>query len=269
MIRTHFTHNQFHLGDGLVFLHALRRFAMDYPNHKFWHFSNADLLSQLHESVSDIPNIELFSFDSSQWRDHRRHSIDTWKNARDYWVRHPQRWDWSGFTITHHNFMARKMGLRTRFSHRDQLLFDYPALNPNSVTPGMWFYDFLIVNSRPNSGQLHCMSDHSNTDLDDLCVELAKRYKVITTNPVQGLECTRDSGKSLTEIGRLSMLCQHQIMVATGPMWPCLNTTNHHHAAGRTRMTLLSNGERLNMPNIEQVGNVEEVRALLRERGLF
>lgn len=269
MIRTLFTHNPFHLGDSFVWLNALRRIARENHGRKFVHFGNANQLGELSPVVEDIPNIELFSYDSVQWHDHKPNALNSWKNHREHWVKSKLRWDWSAFTLEHHNFMAKKLNVHTRFNHRDELLFDYPALNPNSVTPGMWFYDFLVVNSRPNSGQLACMADHENSDLDNLATELSKRYKVIVTNPVHGLECTRDSAKSLTDIGRLSMLCQHHVMVSTGPSWPTMNTTNHHHAAGRTRMVLLSNGERLNMPNIEQVHNVEEARALLRERGLF
>lgn len=268
MIRTHATSNPFHLGDNLVWLNALRRIARE-SAHKFWHFSDPDQLTQLVAAVEDVSNIELFSYDSDQWRKWKPSAINVWKNHREYWVKHPDRWNWAEFTLSHHNHLARKMGLRTRFTHRDQLLFDFPALNPNDLVPGMWFYDFLIVNSRPNSGQLSCMADHSVNDLDDLAIELSKKYKVLTTRPVLGLECTWDTQKSLTDIGRISMICQHHIMVSTGPSWLTMNTTNHHHSAGRTRLVMLDNGERLNLPNIEQVSNVEEVRAVLRERKLF
>lgn len=265
MMRRIYSHCEFHLGDHLNWLHALRRFAKEKPNRPFWHFASAEFLTQLSPVVEDIGNIELFSYDSVQWKQNAHSSINVWKNFNKYWEKHPLRWDWSGFTIAHHNHIAQRLGLKTRFRNPEELLFDYPALNPNGVTPGLWAYDFMVQNTEPGSGQFKPMAEHGSGYMDHLIRLLSRKYKVITTNPIEGVECTRDTKQNLTDIGRLSMLCRHHIMVASGPMWATFNTTNNHCRDGRIRIALLDNGERLNMPGIQQLENVDQVESMFRD----
>lgn len=260
------TYEEHNLGDQLIFLHLLRALAKANPSREFWHFCGGHHVEQLRPVVADIPNISLYSFDSCPWGNHHRRAVNVWKNAHDYWVKHPLRWDWSGFQLAHHRWVAEQLGLRSPLTIREDLLFDYPALNPNNVG-GSYFYDFLIINSEPCSGQFAPMRQHATGYLDELVKRLAKKFSVITTNPVHGVECTRDSKKSVTDIGRLSLLCRNHIMVATGPMWPTLNTTNHHFSHGRTRIVLLDNGENLNMPGITQCRSLAEVEKVAKREG--
>lgn len=280
MTRTIVTHNDFHAGDNLIFLHLLRSLAKANPATRFVHFGIDSILEQCASAVEDISNIELFSFDSEQWEELRPKSINTWKNAgatdtrkgevanyqQGHWERSKHRWNWSAHALEHHAWTADRMGVRSPFSHVEHLLFDYPALNPNQIG-GSYFYDFLIINSEPCSGQFKPMAEHGSGYLNDLALRLSKRFAVITTAPVHGIECTRDNRQSLTDIGRLSLLCRHHIMIATGPMWPTFNTTNHHFSAGRKRIAILDNGERLNMPNITQVASREAVQQIAHQEG--
>jgi hypothetical protein len=258
------TFENHNLGDQLIFLHLLRALAKANPSQIFWHFTHASHASQLGAVVMDLPNIEIFSFESVQWRENERKAVNVWKNADDFWVRSKNRWDWSTFTIEHHQHIAGLMGLRSPISIREELLFDYPALNPNNIG-GMYFYDFLFVNSEPCSGQFGPMKEHGSGYLDDFIKRVGRKHKVITTNPVLGVECTRDTKKTITDIGRLSLLCHHHIMIATGPMWTTLNTTNHHHSNGRKRIVLLDNSEHLDLPRITQCGNLAEVEKIAKQ----
>lgn len=269
------------LGDQLVFLHLLRALAKTYPEKVFWHFSGAHHLEQLAPVVEDLQNIELFSFESDQWQEAKGRAINVWKNTgatdtrqprgvpykQGFWEKNVNRWDWSSFTLDHHRHVAGQMGLRSPFTIREDLLFDYPALNPGRVPGEMYFYDFLVINSEPCSGQFGPMKQHGTGYLDELIRQLAKKHTVITTNPVLGVECTRDSKKSVTDIGHLSLFCRNHVMVATGPMWPTLNTTNHHFSAGRRRIVLLDNSEHLNMPNITQCASLVEVEQIVKQEG--
>lgn len=260
------TYEDHNLGDQLVFLHLLRALAKANPSHSFWHFTHAHHCEQLAAVVQDIANIELFSFNSEQWQGSQRAALNVWKNFEGYWERSKHRWDWSAFTLDHHRHVARWMGLRSPFSIREDLLFDYPALNPNGVG-GTYFYDFLVINSEPCSGQFGPMKQHGSGYMDDFIKRLARKHVIITTNPVFGTECTRDNRSTVTDIGRLSLLCRHHIMVATGPMWGCLNTTNHHFSAGRKRIALLDNGEQMNLPGIIQLKTIGEVEQFARQEG--
>lgn len=262
------TYEDHNLGDQLIFLHLLRALAKANPSRIFWHFMHAHHCAQLAAVVQDIANIELFSFDSDQWRENRPWTRNSWKNADGFWERSKLRWNWSAFTLHHHAYVAGLMGLRSPFTIRENLLFDYPALNPNNIG-GMYFYDVLFVNGEPCSGQFGPMKQHGSGYLNEIITQVAKKARVITTEPVFGVECTRDTKKSITDIGNLSLMCRHHVMIATGPMWATINTTNHHHSAGRLRVALLDNGEQLNLPNITQCASREEVVPLLRAHGLL
>lgn len=272
------TYENHNLGDNLIFLHLLRALAKANPSRTFWHFTHGCHLAQLSEVVEDIGNIELFSFESVQWQKNEHRAFDVWKNVgatdtrvgggahyvKGFWERSKNRWNWSAFMLEHHAHVAAMLGgMRSPFTRREDLLFDYPKLNPNNVG-GTYFYDFMVQNSEPCSGQFGPMKMHGSEYLDDLIRALAKKHTVLTTNPVFGVECTRDSKKSITDIGRLSLLCRHHICIATGPFWPTMNTTNHHHSAGRKRIVLLDNGEKLEMPGITQCANLAEVEQIAR-----
>lgn len=276
------TYENHNLGDQLIFLHLLRALARNYPNRVFWHFTQSVHCEQLAPVVEDLPNISLFSFDSNQWRKNQRIALNVWKNfgatdtrkpfkgeyKKGFWEKSKNRENWSAFTLEHHARLAKRMGLRSPFSIREHLLFDYPALNPNGVGDA-YFYDLLVANSEPCSGQFKPMQEHASGYLDEIIQQVAKKHKVITTNPVFGVECTRDNKQSITDIGRLSLSCRHHICVATGPMWATLNTTNHHHTAGRLRVALLDNEETLNMPGITQCATREELIPLLKQVNLL
>lgn len=262
------TYENHNLGDQLIFLHLLRALAKANPDRTFWHFTHASHCEQLAAVVEDLRNIELFSFESEQWRENERIAMNVWKNHADIWVDSPYRWDWSKFALRHHRIIAGRLGLRSPFIIREHLLFDYPALNPNNVG-GTYFYDFLVINSEPCSGQFGPMKEHNTGYLNQLIQKLAKNHTVLTTNPVFGVECTRDTKKSITDIGRMSLMCRHHLCVATGPFWSTMNTTNHHHSAGRKRLVLLDNGEQLNMPGITQISRVEEAEDILRGANLI
>lgn len=262
----------------MVFLHLLRALAKANPSRVFWHFTNGCHLAQLNEVIRDLSNIDLFSFESAHWEDNKAQAVNAWKNCgatdtrnlhhnryqQGFWERSKLRWDWSAFTIEHHAHIAGLLGLRSPFTIREDLLFDYPALNPDNYPGDRYFYDFLVINSEPCSGQFGPMKQHGTGYLDDLIKRLAKKFVVLTTSPVSGVECTRDTKQSVTDIGRMSLKCRNHIMVATGPMWGCLNTTNHHNSAGRKRIVLLDNGENLNMPGITQCKNLDEVMKIAK-----
>jgi hypothetical protein len=276
------TYEDHNLGDQLIFLHLLRALAKANPSRVFWHFTHALHCEQLVPVVADLPNIELFSFDSEQWRANQRIALNVWKNMgatdtrlphrgpykKGFWEKSKNRSNWSAFTLEHHAHVASRLGLRSPFTIRENLLFDYPALNPNGIG-GTYFYDALFVNSEPCSGQFKPMQEHGNGYLNEIIQQVAKKYRVITTNPVLGVECTRDTKQSVTDIGRLSLLCRHHICVATGPMWTTFSTTNHHHNEGRLRVALLDNEETLEMPNIQQCATREELIPLLKKYDLL
>jgi hypothetical protein len=272
-MKTIWTHNHFNLGDNLLFLHLLRSIAKSHPDHWFIHFCNGCHLEPLRDMVTDLPNVMLDSFDArSLWDNIKDVSIDTWKNAGagegkpGFWERSQFRWDFSNFYLEHHAWTARRMGFKSPFFIKEHLLFDYPRLEAKGTE---CMYDFLIINSEPCSGQFGPMKQHGSGYLDELILDLAKEKQVITTSKVGNLPCTREKGMNITDIGALSCLCENHLMVASGPMWPTINTHNNHDRSGRMRIALLDNGEQLNLPEIHQCATVDEARQLLCREGLL
>lgn len=265
MSRTVYTYNEFHLGDNLIFLHLLRALAKSHVSTPFVHFCHAHYHDQLKEVVEDIPNILLDSFDSMHWTIKAPEACNTWKNFAGHWEKSPVRWDWVNHTLDHHRWTALRMGFESPFTCREHLLFDYPKLQPDR--DGYFIKgDFLIVNSEPSSGQFSHMAQHGTGYLDELAGKLRENHFVCTTVDVP--QCAVFlNGTTISEIGKLSMDYRHHIMIATGPMWPTLNVHNHHNQAGRKRIVLLDNGERLEMPGIIQCANVEEVMHIARQEG--
>jgi len=259
-----FTYETHNCGDQLVFLHLLRALAKQNPDQQFVHFCGAHHHVNLRDVVVDIPNILLDSFESPLWGQNKNTALNVWKNLEDMWVESPLRWDWSNFTIWHHKVTSRRMGFESPFTCREHLLFDYPALEPDPKCP---LTDFLVVNSEPCSGQFGPMKEHGSGYLDELVRNLAEKHTVITTNPVEGVTCTRDANLTISQIGALSVNCRHHIMIATGPMWPTLNTHSHHSTLGRRRIVLLDNKEELGMPNILQLSQIDQLMGFVESEG--
>lgn len=269
MSDTAYTYNFYHLGDNLIFLHLLRVLAKQHVSRPFVHFCHACHIPQLQEMVSDLPNILLVNFESPLWGQHKHEAVSTWKNESGYWEASAHRWDWSAFTLDHHDWIAMKMGFDSPLTRREQLLFDYPALHPKDYWGGEPILDYLIINGEPNSGQFSPMRQHGTGYLTSLIQTLAETKSVFTTEKIDGIPCTREGGMSITAIGRLAVSAKNVIGVMTGPFFPCINVHRNHVHKGRKTIALLDNGENLNMPGITQCANVEQVREILKREGVL
>ena len=121
-------------------------------------------------------------------------------------------------------------------------------------------FDVLVVNSPPMSGQLKYYSDLSATVL----ALKENGYKVITTRPVLGVECTQDYKLNVSAIGSLSRQCRFIIMVSTGPSWPTFNIFNRDTVELRI---ILIDHERIHIaPNTIHVPNEASVLTILKEK---
>jgi len=259
--RSIFTKNTYHLGDNLIFLHLLRALAKQHDQTPFVHFCNGCDIHQLREVAADLPNIILADFESPLWQERGGEAIDTWKNHDHFWENSRFRWDWSQFMLSHHDWTAARMRFVSPFKVREHLLFDYPALQmKGSMLHG---YEFLIGNSEPCSGQFGPMKVHGSRLIENF----ANQLKAHEQGACMYTDSCRNSGDSISDIGKFSLWCKHHVMVATGPFWPTLNVHNHHNHEGRRRIVLLDNGENLNMPHIIQMSSVDQVMRFAKEEG--
>lgn len=263
---THYSYNEFHIGDQILHLHFLRKLALRYPQHRFEHFMHVCYLDQLRDVVKDIPTIRIGAIESGGIRFLNAHpeARNVWKNADGYWESHPLKNDFSRFYLRWFDKLAKEMGLESPLKTERDLLFDYPALL-EPAWPGETF-DYLVINSRPCSGQFLAYDrvEYFDPLLNNL-VEAGKRVVATQQSDVAGVRYTPDSRfcqpLTITQIGNLALRCKNIVGVATGPMWPTYSVW----AKPEKRVVCLGNGERLNLDGEVQCANLAEV---FKELGL-
>lgn len=243
-----FTHCKLRMGDNLAHLLFLRKVAKANPDKHFVHAANQAYLPQLIEVVSDVTNISLCDVESSVVP---IHSVDVWKNHRDFWVNHPDKNDYVRFYLDFYEKIADKMMVDNPIKSGDDFFFDYPALSrKTSITEE---FDVLVVNSPPMSGQFK-----GYRDMSELIEMLARKLKVVCTHPVRSPEiaCTLKLGMTVSQIGSLSTQCNKILMVATGPCWPTFNVWNKFKIKERV---ILSDNEKVDIsPNTVHFQSITE-----------
>lgn len=257
------TFNALHLGDNLVHLHFLRGLAKKYPEIHFTHGAPDQHLSQLAPLAWDLGNLEITSIALTP-----QGALNAWRGAEGHWYGHPNRNDFADYHLDWFRKLANRMGLDSPFWQRSDLLFDYPALQnkKTEATAKKGGWDFLIINSPPQSGQF---SGYDPQAFYNLIGELKKKHDVITTLPSGHPDVfdTYRFGADITSIGRTSQLARCIIAVATGPIWTTFNVWNKDTV--KLRVILLDH-ERIELaPNTVHARSVGEVAPILRERGLL
>ncbi len=235
----HYSFNAYHIGDQMAHLQFLRKMALAHPQHEFVHFMHEMHLAQLIPVVEDIPTIDLRPLESEQGKkaqdgqfvdaDGKYRARNVWKNAGGYWENHEFRNDYTNFYIAWFKKLAAEMGLESPIYHPANLLFDYPNLL-EPAWPGEEF-DYLVINSRPCSGQFMAY-DHVNY-FDPLLKRLVAAGKTVVAtqeSSVDGVRYTtqanpmaRQAPLTITQIGNLSLRCKNIVGVGTGPWWGTAN----------------------------------------------
>jgi hypothetical protein len=253
---TFFTHTTNSVGDNMWSLQYLRKQAILYPQHRFVHAVPYHLLAPLIDVVADLRNLSLID---SNYKPH--YSKDIWVNSGNFSETHPDKTNVVKVLIDFYARFSNRNGMESALRHPEDLLYDYPALDKAKYTQN---FDFLIVNSKPMSGQF------TDVDaIDDLIGELVdKGHSVVTTSQSRhNVTCTELAGLSLTQIGNLSRNCRNILGIATGPMWATFNVWNAELTELRL---LLSKYDTIFMsPNTEHASTVEAARVILRDRGLL
>jgi len=215
------TYNEYHLGDQLVHLNYLRKVCEENPHLEFTHHCNAKHHGQLRPLLEGVA-IELQDLYTPPG------AINAWIGHANFFYEHPHRADWVQFHLAWFERLSSVLEVPNPIACREDLLFDYPELK-GLATP---HYDYLIINSPPQSGQL---PDYH----PDFFIKMAQNLKnegksVITTMPTGVCENTLDMGFTVTDIGALSRNVDHIVGVATGPMWTTFNIFNLNNVLSRT-----------------------------------
>jgi hypothetical protein len=98
----------------------------------------------------------------------------------------------------------------------DALLTTYDKLNNKYKN-----VDVLVINGEGRSGQ--CDNDINKQEWPDACKYLHSKYKIVTTEKMEGIACTRDDNLTLKDIAAMSMHVKYIVAVHTGPLTGCYN----------------------------------------------
>jgi hypothetical protein len=259
------THNAYHLGDNLVHLNFLRRVAKNHPDVVFTHHAHWQYIPQLREVIVDVPNITLEEFNYLT----PPHSIDSWRGANGFWYQHPNRNNFAEFHFEWFTHLAKRMGVENPVTTREDMLFDYPALD-DLDSQGQLF-DTLIINSPPGSGQFLGYDEFALCNVANT-LATAGHEVVVTHLPVgwqrhHSIESTTHGNRTVTEIGRLSQHCHTIIMVSTGPSWPTFNVFNKESVKHRF---IMLDSEFVDLaPNTHHCSSISEVEKLLHDHRIL
>lgn len=210
-----------HLGDCILHAYFLRQLIQSNPQiERIYLYQYDKHYNQVKEFLNDILNdkeekIRLERYDSAP------------PNALRGWV--------GQFGIPHlpcaldtlrfnaYNTLCKQLNLISPFNELKDILIDHPLLYK---TEQFDKYDVLLINSIPLSNQ--CSFDIN--EFNELAYQLKRKNKtVITTNKIEGIDCTLDKGYSVLDIGRLSCNAAYIIGIGTGPMICCLNKRNQEN----------------------------------------
>jgi hypothetical protein len=260
------TYIQWALGDNLMFLNFLRKVARAYPDRTFIHHALNQHLTQLRDVVEDVPNIKLEEHTHMTPTD----ALCAWIGADRYWYSHANRNDFVVFYLDWFARLANQMQVKNPIRDVENMLFDYPAILKPVPPAFNGYFDVLVVNSAPGSGQF---SEFNAYAMAALANEIAaKGRKVISTAPVPPGETasvlsTTTESLSVTQIGQLSLHCPTILMVATGPGWPTFNVWNQESV--KTRIIFLTEQWVNLSPNTHHCRSIAEASPILKQHGLL
>lgn len=258
------THNAYHLGDNLVHLNFLRRVAGNNPDKVFTHHAQWQYITQLRDVIADVPNITLTDYNYLT----PPHSIDSWRGANGFWYQHPNRNNFAEFHFEWFDHIAKRMGVENPVKTRYDMLFDYPLLQSDSADN---FFDVLVINSPPGSGQFQGYNEHALCSLANTIAATGQEV-VVTHRPEgwqmhHGIDSTTWGNKSVTEIGKLSQHCHTILMVSTGPSWPTFNIWNQRSIKQRF---ILLDSEFVDLaPNTHHCDSIATAEKLLRDHRIL
>lgn len=214
------TYNEYHLGDQLVHLNYLRQVCKENPHLEFTHHCNEQHHAQLTPICEGVPiSLQGLSIPPG--------AHNAWIGYKNFFYNHQLRENWVAFHLDWFNYLSDRLEVANPIACREDLLFDYPALN----APYKYDFDYLIINSPPASGQL---PSYNPEFFIKRARDLANEgKKVITTHPTGIVPCTLEHHFTVTDIGVLSNGVKHIEGVATGPMWTTFNIFNKDKVLSR------------------------------------
>lgn len=213
-----YTKNTFHLGDciySLIFFYNIEEYIKQ--NNIIIHFFCAHENYEQILDFNNCSNVVIFPLSSCPINEH---IYDLWIGSSNY------KYNWSYsiqnqnikydcFFCNYYNSILDLWNIPIKiekFIYKDLNLTER-CENINKRTNNKYTnIDFLINNGVPRSGQL----DYNLEEWNNFLIKLSKIYKIVTTQKIEGIICTRDDNLTAKDIASISLNSKNIIAIESG-----------------------------------------------------
>lgn len=225
MTRTIKLYNRFHLGDHIINFVAFYHIK-DYLEETDIHIQYY-CPSEYHRQLAEFNCTDNVKIESIDAHDFSGFNMHIGNQELHNWVGNSYPMEFPGkmnlFLAAFLNESMQKVGIPrelTAFEYTDaDLLTRYESIN-RRLDNKYAELDFLIFNSTAMSGQYHRNDD----EWGHLIHRLNRKYKIATSEHVNGVICTQDDGLTVKDLAAVSTRAKKIIAVVSGPIVGLFNT---------------------------------------------
>jgi hypothetical protein len=229
-MRTIYLHNEFHLGDSvfniILISNIIKKYLID-NNIKIYYYCQGIYIDQLKEfnnckNVIILPINEKPKNSLQLWINNKTINFTMDKVYTEVIKRGMKRLFYDIYYCKFFNKFFDLFNLRlklVKFYYKDRdLIIRYKNIM-NNFDEKYKNIDILVINSQPFSEQYK----YNKLEWDKYIIELNKKYKIITTTKVDGVNCTMDDKFTIKDIAALSINAPVIIAVNSGVVPGLLN----------------------------------------------
>ena len=209
--------NKYHLGDSILILICFKQIE-EYikENNIFIYFYCIEEHFPQVEDFNESNNVTIFPLSELSTVENYVH--DLWIGTPDSehnWGRGMKNITYDHFLMNFYNNFLRVVEIPIKlekFTYNCDYLIDR-CNEINNMTNNKYIgIDFLINNSEPKSFQL----DYNFEEWNNFVINLSKKYKVVTTQKVDNIPCTRDDNLTVKDIAAISLNIKNFILIESG-----------------------------------------------------
>jgi hypothetical protein len=209
--KTIHVYNRFHLGDNVFNLRLFNHIANELKtkNIKIRYALEQSQINNLRDWVYDS-QVELIPLNERS-----SDSYELWMGTEE------DRFVFDKMMTRLYNKFVSNFNLNT---HISDMYFTDDALisRYNTLADKYKNCDILVINGECRSGQ--CYNEKNKQEWPEVCHYLQSKYKIVTTDKIEGIVCTRDNNLSLRDIAAISTSAKYIIGVHSGPIAGCYTT---------------------------------------------
>jgi hypothetical protein len=210
-------YNQYHLGDNIFNINYLNKYH-DYDYEFIYYIQDI----YINEVIKHVTNKNIYIESISKYNGA---GYNSWIGVNNFFQNNIVNfsYNYDVFYMHFFKYFSHMLGIENVInSIYDTLYLSNFNMNILNTTQHN-NYDYLIINSHPNSGQFQ----YKNDDFENLCLYLIEKgYKIITTKKINNIECTLDYNFNLLDIGAISNVSNNIIAINTSPIITTFNTDN-------------------------------------------